>query len=420
MEKGFLDKVEDNAVVRIWSEKRQKEKGDNLSEGGKVHISSSFSILESRLQLLHFWKSRLGAHRRRLHHSVLFPEDPGAIGYAPQLVLRQYRLRQFIPAVQGLAQCEFAYKGDNYKKKNTISDGVKESTIMSLHQVKKLLEEKIKANQWERKLQDAQVREDALKRELLESQDEKVSFRARVVELERSLHQQCSRNSVIELKASLIKIEELNTEELEGQTRDRDHIMNKALTQVWKVADHLQTLTVQANMLSLRYELESDRGQELAWLLNKVKALSLGSNPEDSPTNPVVPNLDDMAKMKRAREELPKQLEDLCKWLKEKFRAMETTDYLYRVNAKELSLVPDLDSLIVSAAKWYNQLSRAKINSWKDLAQAFMKQYNHVTNMTPDRITLQNMEKKQNESFRQYAQRWNEVASQVQPPLLEK
>ncbi|MBA0770869.1 hypothetical protein Gotri_019426, partial [Gossypium trilobum] len=40
-----------------------------------------------------------------------------AIGYASLLVLRQYRSRQSIPATQGLAQCEFAYKGDNYKKK---------------------------------------------------------------------------------------------------------------------------------------------------------------------------------------------------------------------------------------------------------------------------------------------------------------
>nr|XP_012466340.1 unnamed protein product [Gossypium raimondii] len=145
---------------------------------------------------------------------------------------------------------------------------------------------------------------------------------------------------------------------------------------------------------------------------------------------------------------------------------MENTDYHCGVDVKDLSLVPDLvlppkfkmpefekyngtscpeahitmfcrrmtgyvnndqllihcfqDSLIGSAAKWYNQLSRANIHSWKDLARAFMKQYNHVTDMTPDRITLQNMEKKQSESFRQYAQRWREVATQVQPPLLEK
>ncbi|KAA3454266.1 hypothetical protein EPI10_010210 [Gossypium australe] len=113
----------------------------------------------------------------------------------------------------------------------------------------------------------------------------------------------------------------------------------------------------------------------------------LGSNPGDNPTNLVVPNLDDMTEMEKARVELPKQLEDRCKW---------------------------------SAAKWYNQLSCAKIGSWKDLAQAFMKQYSHVTDMTPDKITLQNIEKKQCESFRQYAQRWREMATQVQPPLLEK
>ncbi|MBA0670498.1 hypothetical protein Goklo_000095 [Gossypium klotzschianum] len=36
----------------------------------------------------------------------------GAVGYAPLLVLRQYRSRLFVPATQGLAQCEFSYKGD--------------------------------------------------------------------------------------------------------------------------------------------------------------------------------------------------------------------------------------------------------------------------------------------------------------------
>ncbi|XP_052481140.1 uncharacterized protein LOC105761948 [Gossypium raimondii] len=41
----------------------------------------------------------------------------GAIGYAPLLVLRQYRSRQFVPTTHGLAQCEFLYKCDGYKKK---------------------------------------------------------------------------------------------------------------------------------------------------------------------------------------------------------------------------------------------------------------------------------------------------------------
>ncbi|MBA0881727.1 hypothetical protein Goshw_001216 [Gossypium schwendimanii] len=41
----------------------------------------------------------------------------GAVGYAPLLVLRQYRSRQFVPATQGLAECEFSYGEDGYKKK---------------------------------------------------------------------------------------------------------------------------------------------------------------------------------------------------------------------------------------------------------------------------------------------------------------
>ncbi|KAK8661750.1 hypothetical protein V6N13_091345 [Hibiscus sabdariffa] len=39
--------------------------------------------------------------------------------------------------------------------------------------------------------------------------------------------------------------------------------------------------------------------------------------------------------------------------------------------------------------------------------------------MVPSRTVLQTMEQRANESFRQYAQRWRDVAAQVQPPLLE-
>ncbi|XP_040954754.1 uncharacterized protein [Gossypium hirsutum] len=90
------------------------------------------------------------------------------------------------------------------------------------------------------------------------------------------------------------------------------------------------------------------------------------------------------------------------------------------VNNDQLLIHCFQDSLAGAASKWYNQLSRATMCSWRDLAQAFIKQYSHVTDMAPDRITLQNMEKKPSESFRQYAQRWREVAVQVRPPLLEK
>ncbi|KAK5812112.1 hypothetical protein PVK06_027523 [Gossypium arboreum] len=63
--------------------------------------------------------------------------------------------------------------------------------------------------------------------------------------------------------------------------------------------------------------------------------------PRDNPTNHVVLNLDDMVEAERARVELLKQLEDRCKWLEEKFKAMETADYHYGIDTKDLSLVPD-------------------------------------------------------------------------------
>ncbi|KAL4362504.1 hypothetical protein GQ457_04G022400 [Hibiscus cannabinus] len=77
------------------------------------------------------------------------------------------------------------------------------------------------------------------------------------------------------------------------------------------------------------------------------------------------------------------------------------------------------DSLGGSAARWYTQLSRAHIKTWRDLSRAFLEQYKHVSDMVPSRTILQTMEQRANESFRQYAQRWRDVAAQVQPPLLE-
>ncbi|MBA0671981.1 hypothetical protein Goklo_000132, partial [Gossypium klotzschianum] len=132
---------------------------------------------------------------------------------------------------------------------------------------------------------------------------QEAGLKIRVTELEKSLHKHRGRNSAVELKESLSKIEELRGKvgELENalqngelrielldrgneqwqeqfrrsqdQIRERDYIMGEAVAQVLKVVDHLQTLAVQADILSLKYESESDRGRELAWILRKVKAL---------------------------------------------------------------------------------------------------------------------------------------------------
>ena len=78
------------------------------------------------------------------------------------------------------------------------------------------------------------------------------------------------------------------------------------------------------------------------------------------------------------------------------------------------------DNLSGSATRWYNFLSRDQIKSWSDLAKAFLVQYKHMTDTTPDRMSLQNMEKKTNETFREYAHKWTHLAGQVQPPMTDK
>ncbi|MFQ6663793.1 hypothetical protein Gotur_031167, partial [Gossypium turneri] len=50
----------------------------------------------------------------------LFDRLDGRVTPVPAILaetFKQYRSRQFVPATQGLAECEFSYKDDGYKKK---------------------------------------------------------------------------------------------------------------------------------------------------------------------------------------------------------------------------------------------------------------------------------------------------------------
>ncbi|MFQ6668775.1 hypothetical protein Gotur_034295 [Gossypium turneri] len=136
MEKGFLDKVEDNAAVRTWSETTQHEKGDSLAEGyvselwdftriSKVDKVSYRVFSENYLPLKEIvatpMKDNIPEKKWMTLLQILQEEDVewralwllldeilywcgdfdwvpllgiwGAVGYAPLLVLRQYRSR---------------------------------------------------------------------------------------------------------------------------------------------------------------------------------------------------------------------------------------------------------------------------------------------------------------------------------------
>ncbi|MBA0648636.1 hypothetical protein Goklo_016329, partial [Gossypium klotzschianum] len=205
----------------------------------------------------------------------------GAVGYAPFLVVRQYRSSQFVPVTQGLAQCEFSYKGDCYKKKirymsnawnqNRSEDDqpiekhlqvvpfeleiIRQYFERRNSELKKKIEQmeeekmnlrldidvqKLETEKLRKRKNKAKENLDSLKTDykklrlsmrtfglgktseqwqkiLLESLNERRELRARVAELERSLHQ--NRNSGKELRASLSKNEDMNRRIRRGTTK---------------------------------------------------------------------------------------------------------------------------------------------------------------------------------------------------------
>ncbi|KAJ6882796.1 hypothetical protein NC651_029160 [Populus alba x Populus x berolinensis] len=78
------------------------------------------------------------------------------------------------------------------------------------------------------------------------------------------------------------------------------------------------------------------------------------------------------------------------------------------------------DSLSDVSLTWYMRLDNTKVKKWKDLVDAFMRQYKFNIDMGPDRLSLQAIEKDNKESIREYARRWSELAAQVNPLMLEK
>ncbi|KAH1074105.1 hypothetical protein J1N35_026433, partial [Gossypium stocksii] len=79
-----------------------------------------------------------------------------------------------------------------------------------------------KANRWERKFPEAQDQKKALEKSLLEAQNDKRELKTRLAELEKVLHQYRNRNSAVELRANLSKIEEMKgrIDELESTLRN--------------------------------------------------------------------------------------------------------------------------------------------------------------------------------------------------------
>ena len=62
-------------------------------------------------------------------------------------------------------------------------------------------------------------------------------------------------------------------------------------------------------------------------------------------------------------------------------------------------------------------LEPGKIRTWKYLSEAFLNQYKYNLDMDPTRLQLQNQSERSNETFKEYTQRWREMASRVRHSL---
>ncbi|XP_070047430.1 uncharacterized protein [Nicotiana tomentosiformis] len=76
-------------------------------------------------------------------------------------------------------------------------------------------------------------------------------------------------------------------------------------------------------------------------------------------------------------------------------------------------------SLSGAALEWYTRQDASRWYTWDDMAQAFARRFQYNIDIVSDRLYLTKVEKKPNESFREYRFRWREQVARVNPPMEE-
>nr|XP_033508526.1 uncharacterized protein LOC117273470 [Nicotiana tomentosiformis] len=85
----------------------------------------------------------------------------------------------------------------------------------------------------------------------------------------------------------------------------------------------------------------------------------------------------------------------------------------------ELLMAYFSQSLSGAALEWYTRQDTSRWYTWDDLAQAFARHFQYNIDIVPDRLSLTKVEKRPNESFREYGFRWREQAARVYLPMEE-
>ncbi|MFQ6654553.1 hypothetical protein Gotur_025487 [Gossypium turneri] len=98
IEREFLGKVEDNAAIRVWSEKVQQEKGDSLMEGyvSELWDFTRISVTQNNLQKLKEIWDQWGDEIRQLFYSN-YGDLPYLLDVKIQAVDRAYSRAAYVP-----------------------------------------------------------------------------------------------------------------------------------------------------------------------------------------------------------------------------------------------------------------------------------------------------------------------------------
>ncbi|XP_017972276.1 PREDICTED: uncharacterized protein LOC108661075 [Theobroma cacao] len=161
-----------------------------------------------------------------------------------------------------------------------------------------------------------------------------------------------------------------------------------------------------------------------------------GSYPGINPAEPInVPDLDDPKEQEKLRKDSSQTGEnekDQKKYdlLEERLRVIEEVDRFGTMDATELCLVPD----VLIPAKFKVPEFEKYDGTKCPMAHITMYCRKMVAQSHDDKLLIHffqdsltgsaarwyTMEKKQNENFKEYAQKWRDTAAQVQPPLTDK
>ncbi|XP_050909007.1 uncharacterized protein LOC127122764 [Lathyrus oleraceus] len=75
---------------------------------------------------------------------------------------------------------------------------------------------------------------------------------------------------------------------------------------------------------------------------------------------------------------------------------------------------------IWESLKWYMHLERTYIRNWRDLVEAYLRHYQYNIDMDPNWTQMESLTQGLNESFKEYTHKWRELATRVQPSMMER